>query len=631
MVVNVKDPITYGEHYGGMMLASAEAFAEIEEQAIKPFIPHIFADPDIRESMPFDILPKLEGLFEFESAGLGAIGGRFVSEVADQAVSMVMTPALRKTQYAANRLFANLMITPDTAIELFRRGKIDEARYEYSIRAAGYNAGEQRYLEDAAVPYPSISELIRWARYQAGPENAMEFLGTRYKLPPDAYSIWGWTTEPLLTTDQIINLWQRDMIDNVGMDESLRKIGWKGPNISLIQELAYDVPNAMLLYQGNLFAEADPDKIQKDFRRAKIRPEDMKQYSDAVLTKPASMDLVQFHLRQENELVDLHTDLSKIGIHPAYHNVYETLAYPIPPVADIISMAVREAFSPTTAARFGQYEDLPREFVKYAKMKGLSEEWSERYWAAHWNLPSAQQGFAMLHRGIIEEGDLTLLLKALDVMPFWRDRLVQLAFKPLTRVDVRRMYSLGVLNEGGVLEAYEQLGYSPERAGQMTEYTIQQVLMSMAKFSSRDVIAAYADRKINRSEASSLLVSLGVQSGDIGYILQTADYKKEWAATDNRIRAIRNLYRKGEYTADAARGQLLGLALPSDEVDNLMDIWYFEKKGDGVKTFSKAETLKWLKAGMIDEDRARKELQLMDYDKERIDLYIQSTTWSKKE
>jgi hypothetical protein len=262
-------------------------------------------------------------------------------------------------------------------------------------------------------------------------------------------------------------------------------------------------------------------------------------------------------------------------------------------------------------------------------MKGLSEEWAERYWAAHWSLPSAQQGFAMLHRGIIEENDLTLLLKALDVMPFWRDRLVQLAFKPLTRVDVRRMYSLGVLNEAEVLDAYTDLGYSPERAGQMTEYTIQQVLNSMAKFSSRDVITAYADRKIDKGAASSLLQSLGVHSGDVAYILSTADYKKEWSYIDGRIRAIRNLYRKGQNTENDARSQLLGLALPSDEVDNLMDQWYFEKAGDGVQTLSKAETLKWFKAGMIDEVRTRQELALMDYDEERIDLYIKSVTWSK--
>ncbi|KKN26670.1 hypothetical protein LCGC14_0872370 [marine sediment metagenome] len=629
MTIDLEHPITYGEHYAGIMLEVDKAFAEIEEQAIKPFIPAIFSDPDIREAMPFDILGKLERLFEFESPGLGGVGGRFISEIADQAVSMVMTPALRKTQYAANRVFQNMIVNPDVAMELFRRRGIEAFTYNYRFRAAGYNEAEQKLLETASVNYPGIPDLIRWSRYQVAPENLFTKFDNTYQIDPKLFELWEWQTRQQFTTDQVINLWQREIIDDTNLSLELRRLGWGSKHIQNITTLGYEVPNAMLLYQGNLFAEADPDKVQQDFKRAKISPDDMIPYIDAVLAKPAAMDLIQYHLRQENELADLNTDLRKIGVHPSYFDVYNALALPIPPVADIISMAVREAFSPATAARFGQYEDLPPDFVKYAGMKGLSEEWAERYWAAHWNLPSAQQGFAMLHRGIIEEGDLTLLLKALDVMPFWRDRLVQLAFKPLTRVDVRRMYSLGVLNESDVLEAYEQLGYSPERAGQMTEYTIQQVLMSMAKFSSRDVIAAYTDRKINSSQASSLLSSLGVQSGDIGYILSTADYKKEWSYIDGRIRAIRNLYRKGQNTQNDARTQLLGLNLPSDEVDNLMDQWYFEKAGDGVQTLSKAETLKYLKGGMIDEPRARQELALMDYDEERINLYIKSVTWTK--
>ncbi|GAH61072.1 unnamed protein product, partial [marine sediment metagenome] len=73
--------------------------------------------------------------------------------------------------------------------------------------------------------------------------------------------------------------------------------------------------------------------------------------------------LIAFHLRIDPSLSGLDTDLRKIGIHPDYFEIYKTLAYPIPPVADIITMAVREAFTPDIAARFGQYEDYPRSFV----------------------------------------------------------------------------------------------------------------------------------------------------------------------------------------------------------------------------------------------------------------------------
>ncbi|GAH07016.1 unnamed protein product, partial [marine sediment metagenome] len=75
------------------------------------------------------------------------------------------------------------------------------------------------------------------------------------------------------------------------------------------------------------------------------------------------------------------------------------------------------------------YEDYPKPLETWAAKKGLSKEWSQRYWAAHWSLPSASQGFEMLHRGIINQSDLNMLLRALDVMPFWREKLTGIAYR----------------------------------------------------------------------------------------------------------------------------------------------------------------------------------------------------------
>jgi hypothetical protein len=136
-------------------------------------------------------------------------------------------------------------------------------------------------------------------------------------------------------------------------------------------------------------------------------------------------------------------------------------------------MAVREAFTPAIAARFGQYEDLPPDFVEWVGKKGLSKEWASRYWAAHWSLPSPQQGFEMLHRGVIGIDDVNMLMRALDIMPFWRDKLIQIAYRPLSRVDVRRMFALGVLNVSGVRRAYTDIGYNDYNADLMTQFTIK--------------------------------------------------------------------------------------------------------------------------------------------------------------
>ncbi|GAJ17407.1 unnamed protein product, partial [marine sediment metagenome] len=189
------------------------------------------------------------------------------------------------------------------------------------------------------------------------------------------------------------------------------------------------------------------------------------------------------------------------------------------------------------------YQDFPEDLEKYAGQKGLSEEWAKRYWAAHWALPSPQQGFEMLHRGVINEDELNMLLRAQDVMPFWRDKLVAIAYRRLTRVDVRRMYREGVLTEGEVYEAYLEHGYNPENARRMSEFTIKQTLSSLSKFTSADITKAYSNGMISAGEARILLQSIGIRPDDANYIIGTAEYKRLWAFTDDQIAGIRNLYK----------------------------------------------------------------------------------------
>ncbi|GAH54249.1 unnamed protein product, partial [marine sediment metagenome] len=226
-----------------------------------------------------------------------------------------------------------------------------------------------------------------------------------------------------LTTSQVQTLYRRGLISESDLRYYLSEIGWSRIDSPVIQELGWVMPNAMLLVQGDLMQARDTDEIIRDISIADINPKYAQKYYDAILTKPASSDLVAYELRRDPTLSNLPAQLRQIGIHPDYFDTYKTLAYPIPPVADIITMAVREAFTPDIAKRFGQYEDYPPDFEHWTLRKGLSKEWSMRYWAAHWSLPSAQQGFEMLHRGAINPTELNMLLRALDVMPFWRDKL----------------------------------------------------------------------------------------------------------------------------------------------------------------------------------------------------------------
>jgi len=623
--MTIESPETYGDHYWHSQVEAAETFDEIKEQSIKNFIPSLFTVPSIRNAVPFDILPKLESLFEMPHAGLGEIGGRFVSEAADNVVGRLLDQALKNFGWASAEFFADEHISPETVATLYRRKRISKEFFDRRIGEHGFSEGERLVFYEGMGPFPTPAELLTWGRHFAGETNMRKAIAAVFDLPETEWNIWEWISQQQHTTDQITTLFKRGTIADTEATEMLKKVGWADGRDKTIMDLSYSIPNAMLLMQGDLYQEKSRENIFKDLGRADIHPDYQQKYYDAVLTKPASLDLVAYHLRQENNLAGLDKDLSKIGIHPEYFDIYKTLAERIPPVADIISMAVREAFSPAIARKFGQYEDFPEDFGRYAAQQGLSKEWSQRYWAAHWGLPSPQQGFEMLHRGVIDRSDLGLLMKAQDIMPFWRDKMIDIAYRPLTRVDVRRMYAEGILSEKGVFKAYLDAGYSDENAENMTEFTLSYVLSQQSKFTSSDIVKAYSDRMIEASEARSLLRLIGVTSENASYIISTADYKREWKLTDLKISATRNLYKRGQYDENTTRAELLRLNLPSDQVNALLETWWYEKKEDGGPTWTKAETFKFLKAELITKDRALQELQTMGYDQEHIDIYMETT------
>jgi len=288
-------------------------------------------------------------------------------------------------------------------------------------------------------------------------------------------------------------------------------------------------------------------------------------------------------------------------------------------------MAVREAFTPDIAARFGQYEDFPQPLQEWAAKKGLSAEWASRYWAAHWSLPSPMQGFEMLHRGLIDRNELNMLLRALDVMPFWRDKLTGIAYRRLSRVDIRRMYRVGVMTEKDVLEAYNELGYNERDALRMSQFTVKQVLATQSKFTAKDIINAYSKYMISSSEARQLLQAVGVRDENLSFIISTAEYKREWELTENRIAAIRNLYKKQVYSADDARSELLKLDMPSERVDVLMEQWYIDEKDKPPRYWTTAQTLGFIKDGLITTERGEQELRNIGYNTEHIKIYLEAS------
>lgn len=471
--MTLEDPETYAEWYWKQGLDQLKAFDELTEKGFASVYSSIFADiPEIDE-LPVGIANLMGLLSKPTSPGFGGFAIGVGVETIDEVLHVALGPIMTMLKRSYNRRSKETWPTSEEAITLAQRKRMTD-EYFYDIMASeGYEKIIADVVYESKQPFPSIPELITYARYHGDPNNPRDVVLKRRDISPIDYDLWNWLSLQKLSSEQVTSLYKRGFIIEFDAKNELAELGWSENDRNNVLELSYLIPNPMLLAQGDLLQEISDDDILKDISKADIHPMYAQNYYDAIRTKPATDELIAYELRKDPTLANLSRELRKIGIHPDYFNLHKELAYPIPPVADIITMAVREAFTPEIAARFGQYEGLPAEYVEWAKKKGLSEEWATRYWASHWTLPSAQQGFEMLHRGIIDRDDLTLLLRALDIMPFWRERLIQMSYRPLTRVDVRRMYNLDILDPEAVRKAYKDLGYDDTNAEYMTRFTVR--------------------------------------------------------------------------------------------------------------------------------------------------------------
>lgn len=622
---DIENPQTYAEWYWNTSVEARVAEQERYEKELAPLTNGVIDGLNIKEFLPASLQTFLTNLQSPPAPALAGVLSGFMEGVAQNISGNALNHALMDFNYKMAEWFGDLRIDFPTATTLLMRKKINEDLFNARAKSAGYKEAESAAAYDSLRPYPDIPSIIQWARYNGYYDNIRETVWKKFDVAVDDFDLWEWLSYIKLSTEQVQQLFIRGKITDIELTKELGQIGWEQTDRNYIKDLAYEIPNPMLLMQGDLFLQTTTDELKGDIQKAGIHPDYINKYYNGILTKPSSQDIIAYELRRDTNLQNLSNELSKIGIHPSYHNLYKELAYPIPPVQDIITMAVREAFTPEIANRFGQYEGLPPAYVEYAQKKGLTKEWAERYWAAHWSLPSVQQGFEMLHRNIIDRDTLELLMRALDIMPFWRDKLIQMSYRPLTRVDVRRMYQVGTLDEQGVNKAYRDVGYSDANADLMTDFTIKYVRNSLSRFSSTDVINAFKSRFLDEGQASNILRELGIKEVEIRNIIKTATYKRDWQYKKERIDAIENLYKKGRMDEGRTRNELSKLGLQSDHITTLIEQWVLKAEEERIATWTTAQTLGFLKKGLINTERAAQELNLLGYSTERIQIYIRST------
>lgn len=198
-----------------------------------------------------------------------------------------------------------------------------------------------------------------------------------------------------------------------------------------------------------------------------------------------------------------------------------------PSAQDLVTWQAREVFEVDAIEKYGLMAEFENLDLSGFSKAGINEEQAGNYWKAHWQHPAWRAIIEMAHRGLLTgKGDLPAppatreewlerdaaaqkevyeWFRLVEVPPYWRDKMFSTIFKPLTRVDVRRMWDLRVIDRQTVYNTYRQLGYNDEAAEQMTLFTIVYELAN-------DLKARYSKGWLGIEEVRTLIAGTGMPS-----------------------------------------------------------------------------------------------------------------------
>lgn len=257
----------------------------------------------------------------------------------------------------------------------------------------------------------------------------------------------------------------------------------------------------------------------------------------------------------------------------------------VPPTQDAILFAVREVYNEQLAQELqldSDYDLIKEQFEPLLKANGINPDFARLYWRSHWRLPSPTQFYQMLWRGLIDIDELDTALKVSDYSPQWRDKLRDIAYRTIPRVDIRRINKIGLRDGEWVKAQYMRAGWNEEDADLMTQFTLQnnqtvesegEVLASVAQ-----VRTAFRNGLVSVEDYRARLIASGLPEAEINLILENETIGKHAdtlgdVSRDNRRRMINSLsggYIDGTLPRQYVEDTFLTIGYSQDSLDSEM-------------------------------------------------------------
>lgn len=265
--------------------------------------------------------------------------------------------------------------------------------------------------------------------------------------------------------------------------------------------------------------------------------------------------------------------LARYGFDSGKTQLIKGLFFDPAPPSDLVRFLVREVFDPQQRQALQLDGDYPAAADAEGRKVGLAPETMRNYWAAHWQLPSPGQVFEMLHRGLIDPPTVDAYLKAADFSPAWRGNLANISYNVPGRIDLRRMYAAGVINEARVRKGYQDLGYTAADADALTRFAVTAATPSVTELPRGVVLEAYREGTLDRNSAIAFLATTGFIQPEAVFMLDLEDLKNARELQGLNENAIEADLKAGLYNEGQAMVNLSSIGVPVRRAQILVNLW----------------------------------------------------------
>lgn len=447
----------------------------------------------------------------------------------------------------------------------------------------------------------------------------------------------------------LVEAYRRDALSEQQMRLGMTKLGYSDQAIDAMLEASRPIPSSAQLTQAMQKGVINHESYLNGMAKLGYTADDADTIGAAAESVMGPDEALKLLRLGKIDQEDYERTLKKNGFSLERMGQWQDANQYQPGAQDLVRFAVREALSPEEAAALGLYEEIPAAFLEEAKKIGLTEEDAKRYWASHWELPSANQVFEMYHRGELGEGDeaeqaMKDYLKVADYSPAWRDKLIAIAYNPYTRVDGSRMYLDDTITEDELYKNYRDIGYDDEKARNLVEFYKKKKAEALAAEEAKTakktteakgttgqvekdrdlsiglIKSAYYYHELTRVEAVDLLGSLNFEPWESELTVTIWDDELEKKDKLDEQKNYELQYQRGLIDESELRAELNKLGLKAAATDTIVLKNSAQKKAAKVLP-SLADLKRWVKKKLISEDEFIDWLVRMNYSPELARMY----------